>query len=187
MPTKPLTIYTRFYSGKNYSLLMKRMKTETKMIMVIRSNIINTRDIPSATKILKELLPTIFVSKCYNEAKFPFCREVLETELGHLFEHILIEYLCLLKIENGYDNAEYTGLTKWNWHLFPKGSFHITVSASMKDSLLLTTALRKSMMLIDTIFDSILTDSLPDSQNINLSKSIKDERNNFINTSLISS
>jgi len=156
MPIKPSSVYTQFYSSSHFSLAMRQVKKNTKFIMNLKSDIISTHDLPDTQSILKQILPSIFKSTCYNEYKYTFKKEVTKTEIGHLFEHILIEYLCLYKISEGCEEAEYSGLTKWNWKLHPKGSFHITVSAGRDDVVILSSALEKSIMLINRILISVL-------------------------------
>ena len=154
MPIKPTSVYTQFYNSPLFTLLMRKCEVDTKLIMKLHVDIINTRELPKAYQIINDYLPSVLKSTCYNEYKFPFFKEVLETEVGHLFEHILIEYLCLLKINEGFDEAEYTGLTKWNWKIYSKGTFHITVSAGSNDNLRLSNALQYSISLINTIMES---------------------------------
>jgi hypothetical protein len=125
--------------------------------MNLQHQIINTREIPETISILKQTLPSVLQSTCYNENNNPFYKEVLETEIGHLFEHILIEYLCLLKLSQGYNSVEYCGVTKWNWRVYPKGSFHITVNAGIKDTEIFAEAMSKSITLINNIFASVST------------------------------
>lgn len=154
MPIKPLSIYTQFHNSDHFSLRLKHAKNKTKLIMDIKNNIINTYELPHTVSILKNELPSIFESTCYNDFKYPFYKEVLRTEIGHLFEHILIENFCIIKLNYGFNDAEYTGVTKWNWYIYPKGSFHITISAGLKDIKFLSEAMSKSIALITQILAS---------------------------------
>lgn len=167
MPVKPLSIYTHYHTSENFSLSVKHCKKQTKIIMNLQQEIINTRDIPYTVTILKNILPSVLQSMCYNEDNYPFCQEVLHTEVGHLFEHILIEYLCLLKVSNGYDSVEFSGVTKWNWLLYPKGSFHITVSASDDDAEIFAGAMQKSIELINLVLLSAKTNENTERQVLN--------------------
>lgn len=154
MPVKPLNIYTAYHTSEAFLLSVKQNKRQTKIIMNMQDDIVNTFDLPYTLAILKSLLPSVLQSTCFNEDNNPFYEEVLHTEVGHLFEHILIEYLCLLKVSEGFDNVEYTGVTKWNWVLYPRGSFHITVSAGLNDSSIFKSAMQKSIELINIILNS---------------------------------
>lgn len=155
MPIKPQTLYTKCYVSSSFDLYIKLNSSETKLIMNLNLNLINTKDIPLTAPILKKRLPTILRSTCFNEFNNPFYEEVKATEIGHLFEHILIEYICMLKIASGYAAVEYTGLTKWNWLIYPKGTFHITVSAGIKDKKILFAAISRTIKLIDFLFTSV--------------------------------
>ncbi|HEX7042608.1 MAG TPA: hypothetical protein VF189_05145 [Patescibacteria group bacterium] len=108
---------------------------------------------PKTLTILNDLLPTIFKSKCFNTENIPFKTEVKRTELGHLFEHILLEYLCILKIEKGFDEATFSGVTDWDWTKNPKGSFMITISINKKDNDIFPKALKNSISLFSLILE----------------------------------
>lgn len=161
MPIKPLALYTQFYASQAFSLSMRQEEYCTKIIMNLKHNSVNTRNIPLTVKLLKKTLPSVLKSICYNENNYPFSKEVRQTEIGHLFEHILIEYLCLIKISLGYDDVEYSGLTKWNWFTYPRGSFHITVSAGSNDGLLFKEAMNRTIYLTQEILFSANTALIP--------------------------
>lgn len=154
MPIKPRTLYHNYHSSELYHLAVKHGTTDTKIIMRVFLGIVNTRELPHTFAMLKKLLPSVLRSTCYNENNDPFYREVQHTEVGHLFEHILIEHLCLLKASQGYDNVEYTGLTKWNWVVHPMGTFHITVSASKEDMVIFKDAMERTIDLTNIILRS---------------------------------
>ncbi|KKR25220.1 MAG: hypothetical protein UT56_C0002G0034 [Candidatus Levybacteria bacterium GW2011_GWB1_39_7] len=66
--------------------------------MECQDPIIETDQLPKTFEILNKMLPSIFKSKCYNDKNLPFFIEVRSTEIGHLFEHIMLEYICQLNI-----------------------------------------------------------------------------------------
>lgn len=154
MPIKPLSIYSTYHNSDLFSLALKQTSNETKIIMKLRQGTVNTRELPQTAGILKKTLPSVLKSICYNENNYPFCKEVVRTEIGHLFEHILIEYLCLLKVQSGYDDVEYSGVTKWNWIQHAKGSFHITISSGYDDIAIFADAMQRSITLINLILQS---------------------------------
>jgi hypothetical protein len=154
MPIKPLAIYTNYHTSDFFSLAVKPCKDQTKIVMKLMQGTVNTRELPGTYSILKKMLPSVLKSTCYNEDNYPFCKEVLHTEVGHLFEHILIEYICLLKVQHGYDNVEISGVTKWNWVLHPKGSFHITVSSGIDDFSFFNAAMQRTVALVNLILHS---------------------------------
>lgn len=112
-----------------------------------------TKKMPFIKDLLKQELPTILRSKCFNERNIPFSKEVLSTELGHLFEHMLLEYLCITKIHTGFPEAIFSGITRWDWNQDVYGTFHIEISIDEEDKVFLTPALSKTMIL----FEKILT------------------------------
>src|SRR5260221_1214377 len=81
-----------------FSLAIIQKRTRTKITMDLLYNQINTKKIPLITDLLKENLPSVLATICYNDLNLPFHVEVLNTEIGHLFEHILLEYLCQSKL-----------------------------------------------------------------------------------------
>lgn len=119
--------------------------------MEVFSPILNTREIPETYTTLEQELPSIFTSRCFNENNFPFDEEVNQTEIGHLFEHIILEYLCLLKIEKGAGEAVFSGETNWNWEREKRGIFHIQIHIGQKDNELIVAAIQKSIVLLEFI------------------------------------
>ena len=134
-----------------YTLSVLHSITQTTIVMKLLIPQVNTRDFPYTTEHLKLTLPSIFRSMCYNDDSLTFEHEVKQTEVGHLFEHILLEYLCLLKLERGFPSATYEGVTNWNWIRDPRGTFHITIKASKKDYALFSEALQKTISLMNII------------------------------------
>ncbi len=119
--------------------------------MTVFGMIVNTRSIPETYDILNTSLPQIFRSKCFNDDKLPFSKEVQSTEIGHLFEHILLEYLCDYKFTKGYNDAVFTGETSWNWKKDPYGTFHIRVNSAHDDIDIFQKALKKTIILVSLI------------------------------------
>lgn len=124
---------------------------------------VTTSRMPQVYEILNNILPNIFTSNCYNDDSLPFAREVLRTEIGHLFEHMVLEYLCHYKLEGGVRHAMYSGITRWNWTKEARGIFHITLSATAKDIGVLGKALDKSIALLHSILEQdIQSNPMPD-------------------------
>jgi hypothetical protein len=134
-----------------YNLSINQNPDKTIIVMQLLIPQVNTRDFPLTQQILKLYLPSIFQSTCYNEDNIPFPKEVRRTEVGHLFEHVLLEYLCLVKLENGVDEVSYEGVTDWNWVREPKGTFHITIHAKAEELDMLQEALQRTITLINII------------------------------------
>jgi hypothetical protein len=122
---------------------------------------VNTRELPQTTSILTQYLPSVLASTCFNDEKLPFALEVKSTEIGHLFEHILLEYLCYFKLSQGYTNAEYSGVTKWNWERDPWGVFHIIINTGWDDTEIFSSAVQQSIILLQLILRQAQSSDLP--------------------------
>lgn len=119
--------------------------------MTLLTNFVRTEVIPSTYSVLNKDLPSIFNSRCFNEKKLPFSKEVLNTEIGHLFEHILLEYLTMLKKIYDNKNISFSGTTSWNWTKDSFGIFHIKINTGRKDNKIFTQALELSLKLLNKI------------------------------------
>lgn len=148
------------YLSNFFSLQIFPEREKTVIIMSVTTPVVNTVSLPSTMFILKKRLPTILLSTCFNKARLPFVKEVKKTEIGHLFEHILLEYLCELKLAKGYDEAIYAGRTKWNWKEDPFGTFHITINTKEDDIDILPKALENTINLVRTIYYTDIENSL---------------------------
>ena len=104
--------------------------------------------------ILAARLPGVFDSQCLSEDSRLFSDEVENTEVGHLFEHILLEFLAEIKFYREEKAVVFSGITKWNWREFRRGSFLITINVPKSDGPILDLALRKSVKLLDEILAS---------------------------------
>lgn len=140
-----------------FSLMLRHSKGKTTITMQLLTATVNTIELPSTRKILKETLPHILRSKCFNDEQLPFSVEVAQTEIGHLFEHILLEYLCYLKLAKGSRDVVFSGTTDWNWYRDPKGMFHICINSGLSNMDIFPEALERSITLLDRI---IRTDTL---------------------------
>ena len=119
--------------------------------MRLLSKQLTTSEIPFTDELLKQHLPNVLRTQCYNDDNLPFSVEVRNTEIGHLFEHVLLEYLCQLKIAKGAAQAEYSGRTKWNWVRDPRGTFSIRLSCGKKDADIFPLALEKTIELMKIV------------------------------------
>ncbi|MCL5784174.1 MAG: hypothetical protein M1142_02365 [Patescibacteria group bacterium] len=151
----PRTFLTMF--GSDYfALNIKQYKKHTKIKMKLQFNKVTTRHFPVTYSILEKLLPGIYEHQCFNKDELPFSREVRNTEIGHLFEHVLMEYLCQAKTKQNRKETIYKGTTKWDWEKQPLGTFEITVSIGYQDTDLFTQALKQSVNLLNTILQPFL-------------------------------
>lgn len=150
-----LKAFPSFYSHTTEFFILRIAieKRETHIVMELKKDKINTSQIPCVFSMLEKQLPNIFYSQCFNEKQLPFHIEVKSTELGHLFEHILLEYLCQIKMANGYDNVEYSGITDWNWKVNKRGTFNIAIDAGFSERIFLIRAIQKSSLLMRSMFE----------------------------------
>lgn len=135
----------------SFSLFIQQNTSCARIKMLLLNDPINTADIPYTFDILQNFLPSVLTTECFNDQNLPFCQEVKKTEIGHLFEHILLEYMCQLKIGKGHKSAVYAGRTKWNWERDPRGVFHIRINCTLKDADIFPVALEKTITLMKTI------------------------------------
>lgn len=134
-----------------FSLMVEHHTQTTRITMKLFTPTVNTRDIPWTYPFLKKHLPGILSAKCFNEENLPFSIEVRKTEIGHLFEHMLLEYLCQEKLLKGHNRAMFSGNTKWNWKRDPWGMFHIYINLHASDTDIFPAALKKSIALLTMI------------------------------------
>ncbi len=151
LPQNVLPTGQQYIVENLFSLDIIQKQTTTKIVMQLLYNQVNTRDIPHIVELLEENLPNVLYTQCFNDDGLPFSVEVKHTEIGHLFEHILLEYLCQAKIAKGAQRASYAGNTKWNWLRDPRGKFHIRLTCGVKDADILPQALDKTIALMKII------------------------------------
>lgn len=122
------------------------------LIMKLWTDQMTTEKLPKITSILKENLPSIFSSICYNEKNFPFQKEMKNTEIGHLYEHILLEHIAQIHFKENGNQSEFVGVTSWDWKKSPRGTFEIEINVGAKDR----EVLLKAMKLTDNLIGRIL-------------------------------
>lgn len=142
------------YQNSYFSLKVTSDTKKAKILMDMLIPIFDTKILPQTSSILKKELPSIMYSKCFNENDWSFAKEVKNTEIGHLFEHILLEYISEFKRLMGIKNPIHNGMTSWNWQKEPQGRFHILIDIPRKDKDVIDSAIRKSLVLLSTIIES---------------------------------
>src|SRR5438445_4800911 len=88
---------------------------------------LTTAHYPEMKHFFSTELKSILHCRCFNHGHLPFAEELLDTEIGHLVEHVLLEYLCQEKLKLGHALAEYSGRTYWDWKKNAPGSFRIRI------------------------------------------------------------
>lgn len=149
------------YMSPFFSLKMKQSDKLTTLTMQLFIPCVNTKDLPHTKQFLTKNFPSVLKTECFNDKNLPFFDEVNETEIGHLFEHILLDQLCILKIQSGASFAVFNGNTSWDWQTNPYGMFEILVDIGKKECKLLMEALRKTVelteLLIEPVFQAFST------------------------------
>lgn len=127
--------------------------------MQLHTEYVTTEKITNTYRILEDHLPSILCSDCYNKSNLPFKYEVKKTEIGHLFEHILLEHLSLVTFNKTNTSKKYSGMTSWNWKNEKRGIFHIQIDIALTEKDLFINALKKSIQLLEKILiqNSILS------------------------------
>jgi len=116
--------------------------------------LVNTRELPNTYKLLGTILPTVFKSKCFNDQNNPFSIEVRKTEMAHLFEHVMLEYLCQFKLAQGENKVSVSGVTVWDWRKDPVGTFHITLNVGRESINAFHPAFLKSAELLEMLIEN---------------------------------
>lgn len=140
-----------FYLSNRFSLQVRADEYKTHIDMNLFISNVNTRDFPHTVDFLKKNFPSVLRTQCFNYQNLAFKKEVEETEIGHLFEHILLDQLCVEKMNSGSTRVSYSGRTSWNWKKDKRGVFHILVNASKKETYLLNPALSNTINLIERL------------------------------------
>lgn len=142
------------YKSETFGFDFKVESSECTIDMQVFSSHISTSSLPRTKELLQLHCPLVLQSECFNELNLPFFEEVNATEIGHLFEHILLAYLYEERVSQGVADAVYEGETTWNWSAFPYGSFTITVTLDDASETLLHEALKKTITVVEMILAS---------------------------------
>ncbi len=123
----------------------------TKILMFCKNSIINTEDLPTIYEDLNKFFPSVLSTKCFNDKNLPFDIEVRKTEIAHLFEHILIEYIFQKKFEKGEKNIKVKGLTEWNWMNEPYGTYNLLINVGKNEKDVFDYAFNQTILLFEEL------------------------------------
>ncbi len=137
-----------------FSLNLNQQIDQVVIKMEVLTSVMNTAELPETYHILRQLLPRVLKTRCFNPGNLSFSKEVKQTEIGHLFEHILLEYLCQAKLASGLDEVTVRGDTSWDWINTSRGTFKITINSALEDSQILAESLTKTIKLANLIMTS---------------------------------
>lgn len=133
-------------------LAVEQTDADTRITMQISGSVVNTKSIPTTRAFLLKEFPEVLATECFNEDNLTFEEEVVHTEVGHLFEHMVLEELCALKVKQGQNKAVHAGTTSWNWETESVGVFHITIDSGAKDYELVARAIDKGIHITEALF-----------------------------------
>lgn len=137
------------YSSSFFSFKLQQQADTIKLYMQFPDSYTTTKSLPHTYKFLKKNIPSILKCQCFNDDGLPFSKEVRQTEMAHLFEHILLDQLCQEK--SAEIDAEYSGQTEWNWNKNPVGSFKVTIGSKKHEEKYLALALNKTIALMEEL------------------------------------
>ncbi len=144
-------------ASKYFSLDFKQTSKKTAITMQFSLPFATTRNLPGTKTFLQEFAPTVLNTECFNELNLPFDQEVNNTEIGHLFEHLLIDEFCLSQIRSGEKSSVVNGRTFWNWQKDPFGTFEIWIDIGKDKLSVFLEALKKTIQLIENLIQTSFT------------------------------
>ena len=100
---------------------------------------------PHLPRTLLELFPDLTMDKCENDFGLSFEEECEDTEIPHLFEHLVME----MQGQALTPRRALTGVTYWDWTVDPRGCFHVEVD--YENEFLALGAVRLAEKLINAI------------------------------------
>jgi hypothetical protein len=142
------------YTSSLFSLSLTQQEELMYMKMQTHTHFVNTADLPRTLPILKKLCPRVLKTKCFNENNLPFREEVKQTEIGHMFEHVILAYLSEMYATKGIMNVVFNGQTNWNWQIDKRGTFHIYISPINRMPSILQHAVYKAVIVTEIIMKS---------------------------------
>ncbi len=158
---------------------IKQRRTHTEITLQLLTDDVLTEKLPQVSSLLEQFIPQIFEHNCFNGAQLSFAQEVKNTEIGHLFEHVLLEYISQIKFTREKKQTGLKGETYWDWNSEPRGTFHIVLSLSREESDVLLEALGKGVHLLKIILNSQTAQPAPKKELIDTLKRNKPPLNVF--------
>jgi hypothetical protein len=114
----------------------------TRFTVRFRNRLYSSQVDDIATR-LCEMLPTLTDHRCINRHGLPFTEELNDTELGHVFEHVVLELLSQREIYA-------RGQTTWNWERDAIGTYQVTISSGKR------IAIKECVLIAQAIFTNLL-------------------------------
>lgn len=121
---------------------------QTKIILFVSKDITKTRQLPGFVEAVLESMPELRFHKCENDRNLTFADELFDTEIAHVFEHVLLEIIGQI------DTKAYRikGWTNWDWKNSPRWTYEI--SLRYRDSRVVFNALSRALTMFDVLIDT---------------------------------
>ncbi len=145
--------FMKYYKSPSFSLQIKQGNTDTFLKLVMHTTIVSTNHIPQTHSFLKLHSPSVLTTECFNPNNYPFCVEVKNTEMGHLFEHMLLDEMRRLQEANGLHNV-FNGETSWDYSKLGYGVFSIWIDSGYSKEPIMHTALHNTIFLFEKLLSS---------------------------------
>lgn len=150
--TKGMTMSTYPFSSNFFSLQYKVYSRRIKLTFIVNPEFTTTRTLVHTRDFLSAHCPHVLDTTCSNYDNLPFREEVKNTELGHLFEHMLLSYMREEKQKAGHENFCISGTTNWNWKKQMRGIFHIKIDTEAIDEKMFALALHTTCHQLEKLF-----------------------------------
>lgn len=138
----------------HYTLFLTQHPEALELCLQVINTPLTTYGLPHITPLLRELIPSVLRSQCFNDQGLPFRKEVYATEVGHVYEHVLLEFLT--REQSRIQLIPFRGLTAWNWQTDPRGVFHIQVQGPIENQ----TQIYKAIVNTNRVFESLFQTTL---------------------------
>lgn len=125
-------------------------KEGVKVHLVFTGDRLNTSEFPDMYAKLLGTIPTVLTTECANPKNLPFSEEVGQTEVGHLFEHVLLEYMALNK-EKFVKNFTISGRTFWDSYNMKPNEFTVEIYCQLQDFPVFERSLQPACDLVSSI------------------------------------
>lgn len=142
------------YYATQFSLAWKQEKNTVRLFYKSDRSHLTTQTLPNTVWLLSYYLPAIVNHKCINDENLPFISEAANTEIAHLFEHILIECICREYSKLGDKSVVAKGVTRWHSTRFYEGEFYIDIEVSNLSETIFAIAMERATTIMEKVLAS---------------------------------
>lgn len=140
------------YSSDNFEVKIRLGEGRVELVHRIKHPLIHTSALPITEAFLAQEIASIFGNQCFNGKNKSFRAEASSTEIGHLFEHLILEYIKLLA-EKVYGGVCVSGETIWNWKEMGYGTFLIKIDFGQNYRGCIEDAILNAAKLLDKLYE----------------------------------